>query len=410
MKQAPISFDELLESYESSLREAGFGYAGRLRMLKRAGMLVQWHENAGYKTFNEDIIAAYFKDADQRLYEGKICAGNYRERTRDIRRLLIYTKSGSVELAYPLRGSRYKLTPEFQRIVDDYIASEDFHPNTRNDMRWVANKYFAWLVLQGHEDMSHAGASDLQAFLLDCSKQVATSSMYNIRLFLKKLYRYLYTVGLSESPYTELLSFRVNRESKIYPALPMSDVAKLLDAIDRRTKNGKRKYAVMVLGAELGLRACDVINLKLDNIDWLHGEIRLMQSKTRKSVVLPLTQMVGEALSDYILYSRPQTEERHVFLRYLKPHTPIKDAVTIGDIYRDCCIAAGIPSSNAFHTLRRSLATAMVTGGVEITTVAQVLGDAQINSTKKYIALDSNNLKRCALPFDGILPLGGEML
>ena len=410
MKQTPISFDELLEGFESSLREAGYGYSGRLRMLKRAGMLIQWHENAGYRTFNEDIIAAYFKDADQRLCDGVIGGGNYRERTRDIRKLLDYAQSGIVERTYPLRGSSYILTPEFQRIADNYIASGDFHPNTRNDMLWIANKYFAWLIQRGHEDMKRAGAGELQAFLIDCSKQVASSSMYDIKLYLKKLYLYLYSVGLSESPYTELLSFRVNRESKIYPALPMSDVAKLLDAIDRRTKKGKRKYAVMVLGAELGLRACDVINLKLDNIDWLHGEIRLVQSKTSKTVVLPLTQKVGGALSDYILNARPQTQERHVFLRYYKPHIPIKDAMTIGEIYRDCCIAAGIPSRKAFHTLRRSLATAMVTGGVEITTVAQVLGDAQINSTKKYIALDSENLKRCALPFDGILPLGGEKL
>ena len=366
MTHAQLSFDELLEGYESSLREAGYGYSGRLRMLNRAGTLVQWHENAGYRTFNEDIIAAYYRDADQRLFDGIIGAGNYRERTRDIRRLLVYLKTGSVKLAYPLRGSRYKLTSGFQRIVDNYIASGDFHPNTRNDMIWVANKYFAWLIQHGHEDMRRAGAAELQVFLLDCSKQVASSSMHDIKLHLKKLYRYLYSSGLSESPYTEFLSFRVNRESKIYPTLPMSDVAKLLGAIDRQTKKGKRKYAVMVLGAELGLRACDVINLKPDNVDWQRGEIRLVQSKTSKTVVLPLTQKVGEALSDYILNARPKAEDRHVFLRYCKPHTPLKDAVTIGEIYRDCCIAAGIPSSKAFHTLRRSLATAMVTGGMGV--------------------------------------------
>jgi site-specific recombinase XerD len=51
----------------------------------------------------------------------------------------------------------------------------------------------------------------------------------------------------------------------------------------------------------------------------------------------------------------------------------------------------------------------MVTNGVDINDVAQVLGDTQIDSAKKYISLDSANLKRCALPFDGIAPFGGDV-
>lgn len=125
-------------------------------------------------------------------------------------------------------------------------------------------------------------------------------------------------------------------------------------------------------------------------------------------MILPLTGEVGEALYDYILNARPKTSEQHVFPRFNGPHTPLKAAVTIGEIYRDCCKAAGLPESKSFHTLRRSLATAMVTNGVEVTTVAQVLGDSNVNSTKKYISLDSEHLKRCALPFDGIAPAAVE--
>jgi site-specific recombinase XerD len=46
----------------------------------------------------------------------------------------------------------------------------------------------------------------------------------------------------------------------------------------------------------------------------------------------------------------------------------------------------------------------MVVGGVPVTTVAQVLGDADMNSAKKYISLDSKHLKECALDFSGIAP------
>jgi integrase len=257
--------------------------------------------------------------------------------------------------------------------------------------------------------MVNVSSADIQGFMLDCSKKLSSNSIHDIKLYLKKLYAYLYEEKLSKSAYTELFKFRVNRESKIFPALPMTDVARLLDCIDRKTNRGKRAYAAMILGAELGLRACDVANLKLEDIDWQCGEIKVLQSKTSKSVVLPLTQRVGEALSDYILNGRVKTSDQHVFMRLRKPNTPIKAAVTIGEIYRDCCISAGIESSKSFHTLRRSIATAMVKGGVEITTVAQFLGDAKLDSTKKYFSLESEHLKQCALPFEGISPVGGEV-
>ena len=93
----------------------------------------------------------------------------------------------------------------------------------------------------------------------------------------------------------------------------MSDVEKLLNSIDRKSKSGKRNYAIMILGAQLGLRACDIVNLKFCDIDWVAGEIRITQSKTNKTVILPLTEGVGEALKDYILNARPQSSEKNIF-------------------------------------------------------------------------------------------------
>jgi integrase len=163
----------------------------------------------------------------------------------------------------------------------------------------------------------------------------------------------------------------------------------------------------MLLGIVLGLRACDVAALKLTDIDWVNGEIKLLQSKTANTVVLPLTKDVGEALQDYILNARPNVDSPQIFCSLNPPHRGLKTAVTIGEIYRDCCKAAGLPVSRKFHTLRRSLGTSMLASGTPVTTVAQVLGHAEVESTKKYIAVDTEHLKLCALSFDGIKPKKG---
>ena len=130
-----------------------------------------------------------------------------------------------------------------------------------------------------------------------------------------------------------------------------------------------------------GLRACDAVALKLTDIDWLRGEIRIVQSKTSNPVILPLTQDVGEALKDYILNARPSTTDKEIFLRINAPHKRLAAAVTVGEIYRNCCIAAGLPASTRFHNLRRALGTSMVTNGVSVYDVAQVFGDRNINSS-----------------------------
>jgi integrase len=191
--------------------------------------------------------------------------------------------------------------------------------------------------------------------------------------------------------------------------LQKDEIAAMLGTIDRRTAVGKRAYAVMLLGTVLGLRACDIINLKRTDIDWVNGELRILQSKTARSVVLPLTKDVGEALEDYILNARPDSSVPQIFLRLSGALAPLKSAVTIGDIYRNCCVAAGLPVSKRFHTLRRSLGTSMLGSGSPITMVAQVLGQSDVNSTKKYIASDHEHMKMCALSFDGIMPMSAEI-
>ena len=119
-------------------------------------------------------------------------------------------------------------------------------------------------------------------------------------------------------------------------------------------------------------------------------------------------QDVGEALRDYILNGRPASEANQIFLRAKAPYTPLASAVTLGEVYERCCVAAGLPASKKFHNLRRALGTSMISNGVSVYDVAQVFGDKNVESVKPYLAADEKHLKMCSLSFDGIAPLGGD--
>jgi integrase len=400
---------EQLEAYESALKDYGLACVSRLDAIRRVTPLIQRHREIGAKYLDEQVISDFTGEISERFYKGEIGKNQARHTRRAVERFVRFVQTGEVQLENTLKGSQIVLLPEFQRIVDKFLASENFHPNTRNDIRWAAHRYFDWLADQGYRDLKNVGAEQIQKFLLNCSEKMAMGTVYNVKLYLAKLYAHLYKSGQSESAYQALLSFKVNRKTKVQPVLQKGEIAAMLDTIDRRTTGGKRAYAVMLLGIVLGLRACDIVNLKRTDINWVSGEIRILQSKTARTVVLPLTKDVGEALEDYILNARPESSAPQIFLRLHGTPAPLKSAVTIGEIFRDCCVAAGLPVNKKFHTLRRSLGTSMLTSGSPITMVAQVLGQSDVNSTKKYIAHDYEHLKMCALPFDGIVPVAAEI-
>jgi len=377
-------------------------------MLHRACLIVHRHEHRGVEHLDQEIVTEYLREIDQRFYSGACSKKRNQMIHREIDRFLWFAETGELKLPNPTKGCRQELTPEYKKIAEAFL-SKDMHPSTRNDARWITHKYFSWLEEQGYEDLSRVRAEQIQMFLLDCSGKMAMNTMHDVKLYIKKLYAHLYEAGLSESSYHALLSFKVNRESKIFPALPKADIAKMLGAIDRTTAKGKRAYAAMMLGTVLGLRACDVVNLKLTDVDWINGEIKILQSKTSKSVILPLTEDVGEALKDYILNARPTTDSKQIFMRLQAPYRALQSAVTIGEIYHECCKSAGLLANKRFHSLRRSLGTSMVNAGIPVCTAAQVFGDTRIDSMKPYIAVDSQHLKLCALPFDGVAVTGGGL-
>jgi integrase len=414
MKQQ--TFTELMESYNEALAANGVSVSGRVGKLQRVSVIIRRHETLGKDKLDGGVVADYIREIGDRFNNGEIGEDHANTMRRETERFVQFIKTGDVRLANPLLGAKVVLLPEFQKIVDSFLVSDSalvgaggkaISPNTRNDMRWVAHKYFEWLTEQGFTNLRMVGAEQIRKFMLYCSETMAMGSVHNVRLFMMKLYAYLYESGRSQSSFAALLSFKVNREKKIPETQSADELAAMLETIDRKTVDGKRSYAVMMLGIVLGLRACDVVALKLADVDWINGEIKILQAKTAISVILPLTKDVGDALCDYILNARPRSDSEQIFLRLRTPYIGLKSAVTIGEIYESRCKAAGLPGSKRFHTLRRSLGTSMLSSGTPVTTVAQVLGHAEVDSTKKYIAVDKEHLKMCALPFDGIKPKGG---
>jgi integrase len=235
-------------------------------------------------------------------------------------------------------------------------------------------------------------------------------SLDNTRRALKNLFLFLSENG-SLSDLSEFMNklclFKIPVEKKIKPFMPQDEIAAVLNIIDRKTAKGKRDYAMILLAAITGLRSVDITKLTLDSIDWCNGEIKIVQEKTGASLALPLTTDVGESIYEYITKARPKSKSDKVFLRTISPFDGLSNAIRTD--FRRYCDKAGLSTKRGFHSLRRSIATNMITSGVSVFTVAQSLGHTTIDSTRPYISLDSQNLKECALDFSGIRVGGDEL-
>lgn len=176
------------------------------------------------------------------------------------------------------------------------------------------------------------------------------------------------------------------------------ELERLLKHPDRATAIGKRDYAMMVLAVQSGLRACDVVRLELDSINWRTKEIRLIQHKTGEPLSLPLEPESGNAIADYILNGRPNSVIANIFLCHTGAIRPL-DARSASSVVSKHMKQAGIPAKRrAFHALRRTFGTRLLQNEVSFELIQQLLGQRDMDSMKPYLSIDEQGLKMCALP------------
>ncbi len=230
------------------------------------------------------------------------------------------------------------------------------------------------------------------------STKTTSRVVSDLRQFFKYLFlRDLITRDISKS----LPTVHVSRDAKIPSVWDRELVVKLLSAVDRRSPRGKRDYAILLLACRLGLRVGDIRDLTLDQIDWEIETISLIQSKTQRPLTLPLSNEVGNALIDYIKFSRPKTHYRQVFLRSKPPFIPFGKNDHLDAIVKYWRELAGIKfrtkQHHGMHSLRHSLATYLLENGTPFFVISNILGHKSTASTMIYAKSSVEMLRQVAL-------------
>jgi len=249
------------------------------------------------------------------------------------------------------------------------------------------------------EHLRAVGPSEIEAFVRSEGGRLCRASLQHTVSRLRSFLRFLTARGEIPAGLDSQIDMpRVYRGEKLPRSLPWESVRALLAAVDRTTGKGKRDYAMFLLAASYGLRASEITALRLDDVRWHEGRIEVARKKTRSPIVLPLTQEVGAALTDYLRHGRPDQPFREVFLRVFSPAGPVRPTC-VTSAFRTWTTRAGIQVPvNGPHCLRHSLAMHLLRQGAELETIGSLLGHAGTESTCVYLRLKVEDLRDAALP------------
>jgi len=243
-------------------------------------------------------------------------------------------------------------------------------------------------------DLARIHGGDLVAFVQEEAARRSAGSARMITASLRSFLRYSVLRGaLGRDISGAIPKVRCYSLAGIPRFLAPGQVKRVLASCDRRTAMGRRDYAILLLLSRLGLRACEVGSLELEDIDWTAGTLTI-RGKGAKVCKLPLPHDVGKAIAAYLRRDRPAVPARRVFLRLLAPHTGFAGPQGVCQMVRETLARAGVQSqSKGAHQFRHSLATRMLANRATLADIGQVLRHAMPKTTFIYTKVDIRGLR-----------------
>lgn len=316
-----------------------------------------------------------------------------------------YLVTGRVDLAVRKRGGGGPRPGSRQFVVlsaawEQDMADRGLALATREAYGRIACGYLVFLEAHGVEDLDGADGASVLAILESLTDRWAQSSLFwvvsNLRPFLKFTGRtdLVEAVGLAG----------VRRSHRILAVLDDADADRVVRACTGPAVSA-RDGALTLLALTTGLRACDIVALRLGDIDWRGATVGIVQQKTKNPLTVPLGPLVLARLAEYVLDERPASGVDHVFLRSVAPYTGLADHASVYRVIAQMFRRAGVDDLKVgTQFLRHNAASRLLAAGVPLPTISAVLGHASQESTSTYLSLDEDRLAQCVLP----VPAGGR--
>ncbi len=235
--------------------------------------------------------------------------------------------------------------------------------------QYMVERYLAYLF----EECRHAKASQAR-------------ELSGVKAFFNYL---LINDKIEQSP-TELIS-TPKRTRHLPDVLTIEEVELIINSIPLDNTKGKRDRAMLELLYSCGLRVSELTSLRLSDLFFGEGYIRVM-GKGSKQRLVPISNVARERIMIY-MDCRKAKDSKNKDILFLNNRGKALTRVMLFTIIREAVLRAGIDKSVSPHTFRHSFATHLLAGGASIRQVQEMLGHESIETTEIYTHLDTTRLR-----------------
>ena len=393
-----------LSSLAEELEGQGFSYWILRARLKGAAHFSDWNQRQGrsIERLHENVLGAF----ESHL---RVC-GCLRP-LRSSRHHDVKTLAGARMLIEHLRSRGVVTTaPPWKKVADPpplFLSFSDWMRCQRGTKENTLRSYGVIikdaLEVLGKDPTCYR-AEPIRTFILSRTQGASRAKAKELVSAMRMFLRYLIAQGNCRTGMDDAVpTLAMWRLSALPRYLPPADVERVIAACDQSTAVGLRDRAAILLLARLGLRAGDIVNMDLSDIDWTHASVRV-SGKSRREVKLPLTQEIGEAVLEYLKSGRPPVQDTRVFVRMLAPWRPLQVS-SVSAIVARAIARAGVETPfRGAHVLRHSSATEMLRQGATLQQVGAVLRHRYLDTTAHYAKVDVRRLRDIALPWPEVFP------
>ena len=299
-----------------------------------------------------------------------------------------------------------KVTP-YRQVLDEYtvyLQRERVLSGETVDIYALFARVFLTACFPDRKKMQLTSlrAANVIAFVQEQVKLLHLARAKMMVTALRSFLRYLLYCGAVKCDLAAAVPTVANWSMATVPrAIAVEHAQAALASCNRQSAVGSRDYAVLLLLARLGLRAGEIVALKLDDIDWDSGSL-YVHGKGARGCPMPLPADVGEAIADYLQKGRPHSTSRSVFLRSVAPVGEFKGQEAIGSIVEHALKRAGVDTPHkGAHQFRHRLACDLLRQGASLAEVGELLRHRHPETTAIYAKIDLAALRTLGLPWPG---------
>lgn len=344
--------------------------------------------------FNYDALVC-FRDHRAAIHEWRHRNGKIKAAYRGAQRFHEYLVVNGITTGAP---DPSLLVSQLQKDFEQWMST---HRGVCEVTLRGYSRYVSVLIDKIGEDPGLYSSNNLRRFILDAEKRTRAhratfaATLIAVRAFLRFLVATGQCCSTLQGTIPQLANWRL---AKLPTVITSAEVQCLIDSCAECPLTARRDRAALLLMWSLALRAGDIANLELKDIDWSEARIRF-SGKNKREVWLPMTQDVGDALIDYLQNERLDIDCTRVFIKSIAPSGPV-DKNTVFWIVRRAIQRTGIKTeASGAHLIRRSAATDMLRQNASLAQIGSILRHENLQTTQLYAKLDQKLLLGVAAPW-----------